>query len=350
MPRSLTFFDAPLLITLACLLLGFGRSQSGIPGFAAAPEQAWLAQVVDTSQRGVVFSLNAALGFFGMAFGSLLTGLVPLVGRWLPGVLAYRPFFALVAALALLNFALLRQAKERVEDAGEKAPDQGASRDDTLLLQHGQASKRAVRREENLIMVKMALINGFNGIAVGLTSPLLVYWFNLKFGAGPEALGPVFALTFLATGISSMWTGKLSERIGIVRAVVMVRMVSVLALILVPLMPNFTLASILHVLRSAFGRGSVGARRALAVNLVRNSRRGLASSVNNMSMTLPNAVGPSIAGVFLDAGQLALPFFVAATLQFLYGTFYGAAFQRYEQGPLDTRAKGEGRPANTRVE
>lgn len=348
---ALAFFDVPWLITFACLFLGFGRSQSGIPAFAAPAEQAWLAQVVDPSRRGVAFSLNAALGFFGMAAGSFATSFVPLIGRWLPGVLAYRPFFALVAALAALNFFLLKGAQERREDAGEAGAGSGGSSDDTFLLQRGRMPERVLRREENIIMLKMALINALNGVAVGLTSPLLVYWFNLKFGAGPEALGPVFALTYAATGISSMWTGRLSERIGIVRAVVTVRLISVIALVLVPLMPSFTLASILHVFRSAFGRGSVGARRALAVNLVRNSRRGLASSVNNMSMTLPHAVGPSIAGVFLDAGQLALPFFLAAALQFLYGTFYGAAFQRYEQGPPSAGAKGEGRvPATTQME
>ncbi len=342
---ALAFFDAPWLITFACLLLGFGRSQSGIPAFAAPAEQAWLAQVVDPSRRGVVFSLNAALGFFGMAAGSLVTSFVPLIGRWLPGVLAYRPYFALVAAAAALNFFLLKSAEERREVAGEEDAGAGGPAGDTFLLQRGNVPERALRREENLIMLKMALINGLNGVAVGLTSPLLVYWFNLKFGAGPEALGPVFALTYAATGLSSMWTGRLSEQIGIVRAVVTVRLVSVIALVLVPLMPNFTLASILHVFRSAFGRGSVGARRALAVNLVRNSRRGLASSINNMSMTLPHAVGPSIAGVFLDAGQLALPFFLAAAVQFLYGTFYGAAFQRYEQVPRGDGAKGEERSA-----
>src|SRR5690606_12146110 len=119
------------------------------------------------------------------------------------------------------------------------------------------ATEDEIRRHENTIMWKMAAINALNGVAIGLTGPLLVYWFNLKFGAGPGELGPVYALTYIITGLASVWTGRLTERMGIVKAVVTVRMASVIILVLVPLMPTFTLAAILHILRSAFGRGSI---------------------------------------------------------------------------------------------
>jgi predicted MFS family arabinose efflux permease len=57
----------------------------------------------------------------------------------------------------------------------------------------------------------------------------------------------------------------------------------------------------------------------------------MASSINQVSMNLPNAAGPGIAGLFLEAGHLTLPFFLAAAMQFLYGTLYGAAFGRYDE-------------------
>ena len=69
---------------------------------------------------------------------------------------------------------------------------------------------------------------------------------------------------------------------------------------------------------------------ALAVSLVREHRRGLTGSINNVSMRLPNAVGPSIAGLFLEAGRLTMPFMTAAILQALYAVSYGLAFRRTE--------------------
>ncbi len=370
----LVFTDNVYVLAGASLLLGIGRAQGGVPGSMAAAEQAWLAEGVPSSKRGSVFSQNSALGFFGTGLGSIIAGVVPWLEGFFPGLLVYRPFFLLAALGAAVNFAALWGAVEayrnrtvtssgaegRAKQGGtvrrsaeERSSEQGGAEqrsvehqrvernDETRSLLERIAGPNAdgneIRRQENGIMIRMALINALNGVAIGLTGPLLVYWFNLKFGVGPEALGPVFALTYVATGLASVWTGKLTERMGIVKAVVTVRLASVVLLALVPLMPTFTLAAVLHILRSALGRGSVGARRALAVNLVRDERRGFASSVNNISMQFPQAVGPSIAGAFIASGAMAMPFYLGALMQFFYGTFYGMAFQRYDVPPPKER-------------
>ncbi len=343
----LFFTDHAVALAAACLLLGFGHSQSGVPSFAAAAEQAWLAEGVPPSRRGSVFSMNSALGFFGMATGSALAGAVPLLRLFVPELVAYRPYFLLAALFAFINYLLLRKVAERleasIESMGErKGGNNSVSSVASAFAEKAKVDPVGVRKEENGIMLKMALINGLNGVAVGLTSPLLVYWFNLKFGVGPGELGPVYAITFVVTGLASVWTGKLSDRMGIVKAVVTVRLSAVVLLIATPLMPTFWLASVAHVLRSALARGSVGARRALAVNLVRSERRGIASSVNNVSMAMPMAIGPTIAGYFLEVGQLAMPFFIGAALQFLYGTLYGAAFNRYDAAPSHTPPSNQG--------
>lgn len=332
----LTLTAHPAALALLSLIAGFGRNQSGVPGAAAPAEQAWIAVLIRPEARGRVYSNNSALGFFGMAIGSVLAGSIPLVGSWLPGPLAYRPLFALTAATALLNlFWLLSAAggetssqQRRAAPAHPLEPANAGSA--PASVSQAPASAIDVTAAENGAMLKMALVNSLNGLAIGMTSPLLAYWFSQRFGVGPGALGPVFALTFFATGLASVVTGKITERIGIVRAVVSLRLASVALLVVVPIVPVFWLAALLHIARSALGRGSVGARQALAVSLVRDERRGVASSLNNLSMALPNSLGPGIAGAMLEAGHLGLPFFVAAALQFAYGSLYGALFQRYE--------------------
>jgi len=340
-----------VLLALSSLFVGFGRNQGGVPGIVSPAEQAWLARSASTEGRGMLFSVNSALGFFGMGAGSLAAVLVPVLRAFLPGLNAYRPFFFLVAVTAAIDVALLLGAREDrgagPATAADAFPRRSDARDSLLAAAAGvqtadAAQEKALRSAENAVMAKMALINGLNGVAIGLTSPLLVYWFTLRFSVGPEAIGAVFAATFVATAAASFWTGRLSQRVGIVRAVVSARLVAVALFVLLPLMPTFWLASIVHIARTAFGRGSAGARQALAVNLVRDSRRGMASSINQVSMNLPNAVGPGIAGLFLNAGQLALPFFLAAAMQFFYGTLYGAAFGRYERA---ARARTGARPS-----
>ena len=177
------------------------------------------------------------------------------------------------------------------------------------------------------------LINAFNGVAIGLTSPLIAYWFMLRFHVGPAAIAPVMAATFLITGISSLLTGKLTRRLGIVRSVVWTRLVGLALLVLIPLMPVYGLAALCFLLRSAFNRGSAGARQALAVGLVGNERRGLAVSLNAISFQAPQAIGPGVAGALLDGGQFVVPFYAAAVFQGIYLTAYGRVLRPSRASP-----------------
>jgi MFS family permease len=175
--------------------------------------------------------------------------------------------------------------------------------------------------------------NAFNGVAIGLTGPLIAYWFYLKFAMGPGKLGPVLAVTFVLTGLAALATGALTRSFGIVRSVVVGRALGLGLLVLLPLTPTYHLAAAAYALRSALSRGTVGARQALAVNLVGDARRGLATSLNTVSMILPATVGPVIAGMLLERGHLALPFFFAAVLQLIYLVLYTALFRRREVPP-----------------
>ena len=178
------------------------------------------------------------------------------------------------------------------------------------------------------------MINGLNGLAVGLTGPLLSYWFALRFHVGPAAIAPVMAAAFAITAASSLLTGRLTQSIGIVRSVVWSRVVGVALLVLFPLMPVYWLAALVYLLRSAFNRGSAGARQAMTVGLVRDERRGFATSLNAVSMQLPRSAGPSVAGYFLDMGFFTTPFMVAAALQAAYVILFGRTFRDYEPGRL----------------
>jgi MFS family permease len=318
----------PLILSSVAIVGGFGRGGSGAAGPFSPAEQAWLAEEVAPVRRGVVYSLNTALGFFGMGLGALSAILPSLLTGWLGPVLAYRPLFVLVGLASAGNLLLLSQAHEAYR---------GPTRVDDLEAQQRAAQ---VRHQENQILEKLVLVNAFNGVAIGLTGPLISYWFALRFHVGPAAIAPVMAATFVLTGASSLLTGRLTERIGIVQSVIWARLVGLVLLVLLPLMPVYWLAALVYLLRSAFNRGTSGARQALAVGLVRDERRGLATSLNAVSFQVPRSVGPSIAGYLLDAGQFTLPFYVAAVLQGIYLVAYGRVFRNYEPGakkpePLD---------------
>ncbi len=309
--------NLPILVG-ATILAGFGRGANGAAGPFSSAEQAFLAEQVDPHRRGLVYSLNTAVGFFGMALGALMAILPALWTRWLPGSLAYRPLFLVVTLASAANLVILSGTQENYQGVR-----QAASAEE-------QHQRKRIQREENQTLAMLILTNVFNGIAIGLTGPLISYWFALRFSIGPAEIAPVMAATFFVTGIASLITGRLTQKIGIVNSFIWTRIVGLVLLVLLPLMPVYWLAALVSMARSAFNRGSAGARQALVIGMVRDERRGLATSLNAVSAQVPQSVGPSITGVLLDAGQFTLPFYFSAILQVGYLILYQYFFRRFD--------------------
>lgn len=309
----------PFLLVPAIVLASFGRGANGSAGPFTPAEQAWLAALVPPASRGRVYSLNVAVGFFGMATGALLAALPGLVPDPLLG---YRLLFLVPALGSAFNLVLLARTREpsRAERRAERARREPAD------------SKRARvrRRRENRHLARLVALNAVNGFAIGLIGPLMPYWFHLRFGVGPAAIAPAMAVVFVITAVASLLTGRLTEKIGLVNSVVRLRLIGLALLVLLPIVPWYPVAALLYVLRSAANRGSVGARQAVVVSLVDDERRGLASSLNAASFVLPQALGPTLGGYFLDGGLLVLPFYLTALLQGFYVWGYWRAFRTIE--------------------
>lgn len=312
---------SPLPLAAAIVLAGFGRGMNGAAGPFGPAEQAWLAEVVSMADRGWVYSFNNALAFFGMALGALLATLPAWWGADSDPHRAYAFLFLLVMAGALVNFLLLLGADER----RRAAPSPPGPR------------IRRMHRWENHLLWRLGRLNVLNGLSMGLVGPLISYWFALRFGVGPDSIGSVMAGTFLLTGVMAFYTGRLTLRHGLSRAVVWSRGIGVVLLLLLPFMPWFWLAAAAYMLRLASGGAAVGARQAQIVSLVRDERRGLAASINAASFQLPQSAGPAIAGPLIAAGFFLAPFCLAAALQLVYVVGYDRVFSRYDRVTRQTR-------------
>ncbi len=310
----------PPLLSAAIVLAGFGRGANGAAGPFAPAEQAWLAEAVEVTRRGFVYSVNTAFGFVGMALGSLAAALPGLWAGSLGRAESFRPLFALVLIGNAINLVLLATTPEMHRAA--LAPSKSRKR---------EMNGRGGRALENRFLLHLVWLNALNGMAVGLTGPLISYWFAVRFGIGPRVIGPVMAATFAVTAASAFTLGYLTRRTGLVRAVVWGRSSGVVLLMLLPLMPVYGLAAVVYIARSALNRGTVGVRQALVVSVVRDERRGLAASLNALSMQLPMSVGPAAAGALIGGGWLATPFYAAALLQGLYVGLYSRIFTPVER-------------------
>lgn len=350
---AVVVFPHSWVLVLTAVLLSYGRGANGAAGPFAPVEQAWLASSVSPETRSQAFSLNAALGFLGMGLGTLIGSAVPLFERFLPGPTAYEPLFVLNLVVALITTWMIARlhepprsttratgetASNAVSDAVSPAPVGAAVPEAPTHpakpdgAPSGTADAAGATRRENVALTLLTVVNSINAIGIGLIGPLLPYWFAVRFGVGPEAIGSVYAVTFLLTAVSSVVTGEMGARVGVVRSIIGPRTLGVLLLIAMPLMPAYGWAAGIYALRSILNRGTAGTRQAFSMALVRDARRGLAGSLNALSFRLPSAVGAAAAGWLIGLGFLDLPFFIASGFQFAYVALFGTVLRRYEDG------------------
>ena len=305
----------PWLLVTAAVIGGFGRGANGSAGPFSPVEQAWLAIELPMQRRGSVFSANSAVGFIGMGIGALLAA---LLAGWMGHAMSvedYRALFVLPLAGSLASFALMWLAREPAVFARREPPDVAA---------------RNLRRAENRLLAKLVVANSLNGLGIGLIGPLIAYWFAIKFQRGVVDIGPGLALAFIVGAAGSFLAGAIAQRHGIMKTVLWMRGVGIALLVAMPLVPGFWAAMGLYIVRGASTRGTGGVRQALAEGLTRVERRGLASSLQNISIQLPRAIGPVIGGALFHAGYLVLPFLLGAALQVGYLVLYARFFGSHE--------------------
>lgn len=298
----------------AAIAAGLGRGAVGVPGLFGAVQQAWLSDQVAGPALHRALTRNAAMGFFATAAGTFLGGLPHLWRRALPGALAYRPLFALVATTTLLSLLLLALVPERIDKP----------RAEIAAAARAQAA-------ENRLLLRLAGINALNGIGIGLAGPLLSWWLAERFGAGPGRIGPAIGLVLLAAGGATLLAGRLAARYGMVSVVMAMRSAGLALMVAMPFAPSFTWAIGAYAARTVLNRGTAGQRQALVLGAVRGHRRGLAASVSGISTQLPRALGPPMAGLMFGAGWFAAPFLLAAAFQATYLVLYRSVFAGVER-------------------
>lgn len=302
------------VLILAATVAGFGRGANGAAGPFSPVEQAWIAHEVEGAMRRHALSLNATLGFLGMATGAGLAFVPSLVGHHEISLGTYRLLFAVPLAGSLAVIAFIARTRDNAAPVTRPPlPDAPAA--------------DQIRRRENRQLRRLALANSINGLAIGIIGPLMAYWFLLRYGHGLAAIGPALAISFAFAAAGSTISGRISARFGAVRAVLWMRGIGVVLLAAMPFAPVFWLAVILYAVRAAFNRGTLGARQAVTVELTRAERRGFAASVQNLSLQIPRAVGPLVGGWLIHSGDLTTPLLVAAGLQAISVALYAYFFR-----------------------
>jgi MFS family permease len=107
---------------------------------------------------------------------------------------------------------------------------------------------------------------------------VIAYWLHVRFGAPANVLGPAFAAIALLQAASYEASGRLANRIGLIRTMVFTHIPSNILLLLVPFSPSLPWAIGLLLARFSLSQMDVPARQAYVVSIVppaERRRRGL---------------------------------------------------------------------------
>jgi MFS family permease len=275
-----------------------------------AVEQAALSQSIPDVRRTPTFAWYNLAGYVATALGALTAGLLSqmLISAGFAAVDAYRAIVIGYALIGVLMAILFRMVGPEVEAPPDQRTTVGIGR----RLGLGERSRAIILRLSALFALD-AFGGGF------IPQSLMAYWFHVRFGVEPAALGAIFFAANLLAAVSSLSASRIASRIGLVNTMVFTHLPSNVLLILVPLMPTLPLAVVVLLLRFSLSQMDVPTRQSYVIAVVEPGERSAAAGVTGIARTTGAAISPALsAPLVANSGLAGLPFIIAGGLKITY--------------------------------
>ncbi len=275
-------------------------------------EQAALSHVVTDRSRTEVFAWYTLAGSLATALGALFAGTITriLQEAAMSPVSSYRAVVIVYAALGVVLAAIFAGLSHRTEAAAYGERTSAAT---VISGLSGLERSRAVVLKLSALFALDSFGGGF------VVQAFAAYWFHLRFGVDPAALGAIFFWANVFAGLSALLASRLAARIGLIKTMVFTHLPSNILLILVPLMPSLWWAVTVLLLRFSISQMDVPARQSYVMAVVPPEERAAAGGVTGVARTIGAAVSPFFVGLmFARPSLMNLPFFLAGTLKIVY--------------------------------
>lgn len=307
---GLLFASSPLLpvMFLAAFIGNIGVTGTETGSFLSL-EQAILPLTCPAGRRTDLFSLYNLVGYGGAAIGALFAGAPLLLG--LEELLSYRILFTVFLTLGVVVVLGYLFLSSRIELARSEVP------------------LRPLSPKSKPIVWRLSGLFALDAFAGGLViQSILSAWFLAEYGAKPSLTGPIFFFASIITALSILAASRIASRIGLINTMVFTHLPSNILLASIPLAPNLELATLLLFARQSISQMDVPTRQSYIMAVVPAEDRTATASITNLSRSLAQAVGPSLADSLLIAGFLSAPFLFGGGLKIVYDVALYFSFRR----------------------
>jgi len=193
------------------------------------------------------------------------------------------------------------------------------------------------------VVLKLSTLFGLDAFAGGfVVQSLVAYWFHVRFGVEPAALGGIFFGANILAGISALAAASVAARIGLVNTMVFTHLPSNILLMLVPLMPNLSSAIVVLFARFAISQMDVPPRQSYTMAVVAPDERSAAAGITGIARSIGAAISPTLAGTFLsNPVLLGVPFFLAGGLKVIYDILLYRSFRHIKEDEREDARPGK---------
>jgi MFS family permease len=307
-----------VFLTLAAIIGTISPSGAEVGPFLSI-EQAILPQTAPDHHRTQIFAWYNLTGSFSTALGALAGGMLAQSLQNL-GSTPLESYRMVVIGYTLLGF-VLGGLFSRLSSAAEvpQISKPGISR--------GSNRRFGLHRSRHIVL-KLSALFMLDAFAGGLVvQSLIAYWFHLRFRVEPGGLGAIFFGANILAGLSALAAARLAARIGLINTMVWTHIPSNLLLMLVPLMPNLSLAITVLLIRFSISQMDVPTRQSYTMAVVDPDERSAAAGATTIARTAAVAAAPVLTGALLSASLWSLPFFIAGGLKIIYDLLLYRSFR-----------------------
>ncbi len=277
-----------------------------------AIEMACLSQITETADRTRILAWYNLAGSFSTAFGAFVCGWIIHIIQYLgfPVLFSYQIPMYIYAIFQGLLIYMFYNLSDKIEVPEDYAVIKNV---DPINLFFG------LHKSKNIVL-HLAFLFSLDSFAGSFVlQSFIANWFEETYHTDPSKLGIILFCCNIVAGISALLAAKIADFIGLVLTMVVTHLPSNVLLILVPLMPNESLAMLMIILRFSISQMDVPTRNAYVMNVVDSNERSSASGVTNVSRSLGAALGPYFAGLlFVYPEYRNYCFYIAGVLKIVY--------------------------------
>ena len=279
------------------------------------PSSTFVMDNADPDERSTAYAAFFAAQAAALVIGSLLGGAMPtlITASAIEGRESYVWTLLLGAGLAFLGSMPLLFADD------SKAGGSLATRIDASP---GSLQRRQMNRDVRWMIGSNFLV----AISMGVALPFLNVFFSEQLGAETGQIGTVFAIGSGAMVVASLIGPSLARRFGIVRTIVLGRLLTGPVFLAIAFSGSIPVAAGLYVLRTLFTNVTWPVDNAFTMELVRPDYRATLAGLRSASWNLAWAIASGVGGLMIVRLGFVSIFATAAVFGVIGSLMYYRAF------------------------